>query len=67
MGLSKELSLVGDRLNILNTPTLDEARALVLAEPLGKRGLREFQIHTWELREGRMTVTPFGLSFLLSA
>jgi uncharacterized protein len=49
--------LVADGLTILNTSTLDEARALMLAEPLVKRGLREFQLHTWELREGRMTVT----------
>jgi uncharacterized protein len=49
--------LVADGLTILNTSTLDEARALMLAEPLVKRGLREFQFHTWELREGRMTVT----------
>jgi uncharacterized protein len=49
--------LVGDGLTILNTSTLDEARALMLAEPLVKRGLREFQLHTWELREGRITVT----------
>jgi uncharacterized protein len=48
--------LVGDGLTILNTSTLDEARALMLEEPLVKRGLREFQLHTWELREGRMTV-----------
>jgi uncharacterized protein YciI len=49
--------LVGDGLTILNTSTLDEARALILAEPLVKRGFREFQLHTWELREGRMMVT----------
>jgi uncharacterized protein len=49
--------LVGDGLTILNTSTADEARALMEAEPLIKRGLRGFALHTWELREGRMTVT----------
>jgi uncharacterized protein len=49
--------LVGDGLTILNTSSLDEARALMLAEPLIKRGLRGFELHTWELREGRITVT----------
>jgi uncharacterized protein len=49
--------LVGDGLTILNTSTADEARALMEAEPLIKRGLRGFELHTWELREGRITVT----------
>jgi uncharacterized protein len=49
--------LVGDGLTILNTSTMDEARGLMQEEPLVKRGLREFELHTWELREGRMTVT----------
>jgi uncharacterized protein len=49
--------LVGDGLTILNTATADEAKALMEAEPLIKRGLRGFELHTWELREGRMTVT----------
>ena len=53
----KEGVLVGDGLTILNTSTADEARALMMAEPLIKRGLRGFELHAWELREGRMTVT----------
>ena len=53
----QEAVLVGDGLTILNTSTADEARALMEAEPLIKRGLRAFELHTWELREGRMTVT----------
>jgi uncharacterized protein len=49
--------LVGDGLTILNTSSLDEARMLMQGEPLIKRGLRGFDLHTWELREGRITVT----------
>jgi uncharacterized protein len=49
--------LVGDGLTILQTTTLEEARALISAEPLIKRGLREFDLRPWELREGRMMIT----------
>jgi uncharacterized protein len=49
--------LVGDGLTILQTSTLEEAQALISAEPLIKRGLREFELRPWELREGRMTIT----------
>jgi uncharacterized protein YciI len=49
--------LVGDGLTILQTSTLEEARALMSAEPLIKRGLREFDLRPWELREGRMMIT----------
>ena len=49
--------LVGDGLTILQTTTLEEARALMSAEPLIKRGLREFDLRPWELREGRMMIT----------
>jgi len=48
--------LVGDGLTILRTDTLEEARSLMEDEPLIKRGLRTFDLHVWELREGRMTV-----------
>lgn len=47
--------LVGDGLTILRTGTLEEARKLMQEEPLVKRGLRKFDLHVWELREGRMT------------
>jgi uncharacterized protein len=47
--------LVGDGLTILRTDTLEEARKLMEEEPLIKRGLRNFELHVWELREGRMT------------
>jgi uncharacterized protein len=36
--------LVGDGLTILQTSTLEEAHALMSAEPLIKRGLREFDL-----------------------
>jgi uncharacterized protein len=49
--------LVGDGMTILQTSTLEEARVLMSAEPLIKRGLREFDLRPWELREGRMTIT----------
>jgi len=47
--------LVGDGLTILKTDTPEEARTLMEEEPLIKRGLRTFELHVWELREGRMT------------
>jgi uncharacterized protein YciI len=49
--------LVGDGLPILQTSTSEEAQALMSAEPLIKRGLREFDLRPWELREGRMMIT----------
>jgi uncharacterized protein len=48
--------LVGDGLTILSTATIDEAREAMEEEPLVKRGLRTFELRTWELREGRMTI-----------
>jgi uncharacterized protein len=36
--------LVGDGLTILQTDTLDEARAIMLAEPLIELGMREFDL-----------------------
>jgi uncharacterized protein len=49
--------LVGDGLTILQTSTIEDARTLMRAEPLIQRGLREFDLRPWELREGRMTIT----------
>jgi uncharacterized protein YciI len=49
--------LVGDGLTILQTSTIEEANALMQAEPLIQRGLRQFDLRPWELREGRMTIT----------
>ncbi len=49
--------LVGDGLSILQTETIEEARAIMQAEPLIERGLRTFDLRPWELREGRVTIT----------
>ena len=49
--------LVGDGLTILQTKTIEEARALMENEPLIKRGLRTFDLRPWELREGQIAVT----------
>ena len=60
--------LVGDGLTILQTKTIEEARILMENEPLIKLGLRKFDLHPWELREGSINVTlnastsSFGLS-----
>ena len=48
--------LVGDGLTIFRTEGLEEARKLIEDEPLTRRGLRTYEIHTWELREGKITV-----------
>jgi uncharacterized protein len=48
--------VVGDGLTILRAATLEEAKALMDDEPLIKRGLRRFELHRWELREGRITI-----------
>jgi uncharacterized protein len=47
--------LVGDGLTILQTGTIEEADALMQAEPLIQRGLRQFELRPWELREGRIS------------
>jgi uncharacterized protein len=49
--------LVGDGLTILQTDTLEEARALIESEPLIKLGFRTFELRLWELREGKISVT----------
>jgi uncharacterized protein YciI len=49
--------LVGDGLTILSTSTIEEARKAMEEEPLIKRGLRSFEIKTWELREGRIDIS----------
>jgi len=48
--------LVGDGLTILRADTEDDARALMDAEPLTKLNLRTYELHLWELREGRIIV-----------
>jgi uncharacterized protein YciI len=49
--------LVGDGLTILQTNTVEEARAFMENEPLIKLGLRTFDLRPWELREGQISVT----------
>jgi uncharacterized protein YciI len=49
--------LVGDGLTILQTDTIEQARALMDAEPLTAGGFRQYELRPWELREGRITVT----------
>jgi uncharacterized protein len=49
--------LVGDGLTILQTETIDEARALMEAEPLTALGFRQYELRSWELREGKIMVT----------
>ncbi|WP_158792866.1 YciI family protein [Granulicella sp. L60] len=49
--------LVGDGLTILQTKTIEEARALMENEPLIKLGLRTFDLRPWELREGQIAAT----------
>jgi uncharacterized protein YciI len=49
--------LVGDGLSILQTEIIEEARAIMQADPLIERGVRTFDLRPWELREGRMTIT----------
>ena len=49
--------LVGDGLTILQTETIEQARALMDAEPLNAGGFRQYELRPWELREGRITVT----------
>jgi uncharacterized protein len=49
--------LVGDGLTILQTDTIEEARALMENEPLIKLGFRTFDLRPWEFREGQISVT----------
>jgi uncharacterized protein YciI len=44
--------LVGDGLTIPQTITFEDADALMEAEALIKRGLRQFDLRTWELAKG---------------
>jgi uncharacterized protein len=47
---------VGDGLTIFNVPTEADVRQLMDAEPLTRLGMRKYQIHKWELREGRISI-----------
>lgn len=48
--------LVGDGLTILRASSEEDARALMSEEPLTKLNLRTYEVHLWELREGRITI-----------
>jgi uncharacterized protein len=48
--------VVGDGLTILRAADIEQARQLMENEPLIKRGLRRFELHKWELREGRISI-----------
>lgn len=52
--------LVGSGLTILRAKNLSDARTYMDEEPLIKRGLREYEIWEWELREGCINV---GIEF----
>jgi uncharacterized protein len=56
--------LVGDGLTILQTSTLEEAHVPMSAEPLIKRGLREFDLRPWELREAGLRGSTTSQSLL---
>ncbi|WP_066948777.1 YciI family protein [Streptomyces lushanensis] len=48
---------VGDGLTIVNSDSIDEARELLMDEPLCHRGLRTFEgPFPWELREGHIPI-----------
>ena len=48
--------LVVDGLTILQTNTIEEARAIMQAEPLIECGLRTFDLRPWGLSGGRKTI-----------
>jgi len=50
---------VGDGLTIFNVPSEADVRRLMDAEPLTRLGLRKYQIHKWELREGKISIALF--------
>jgi uncharacterized protein YciI len=53
----QESILAGDGLTHPQIVTIEDADALIQADPLIRRGLRQFDLRPWELREGRMTIT----------
>jgi uncharacterized protein YciI len=48
--------LVRDGLTIFRTDSVEEARKLIEDEPLTKLNLRMYEVHIWELCEGKITV-----------
>ena len=49
--------LPGTGLTILRAGSLEEAEAIAGEDPLNKSGLRTFEVRTWQLNEGSLTVT----------
>ncbi len=53
--------LVGSGLTILRAKDLSQAQSYMNEEPLVKRGLRQYEIWQWELREGYFQIgVEFG-------
>jgi uncharacterized protein len=48
--------LVGDGMTILRADSEAAARAIMDEEPLTKLNLRTYELHLWELREGRISI-----------
>ena len=49
--------LPGTGMTILRAGSLEEAEAIAGEDPLNSSGLRIFEIRTWQLNEGSITVT----------
>jgi hypothetical protein len=52
----KEGQIVGEGITVLLTDSEVKAAGFMRDEPLVRRGLRRFDIKTWELREGTLNV-----------
>jgi uncharacterized protein YciI len=52
----KEGELVGESITIFQDASEVKAAEFMRAEPLVRRGLRRFDVKTWELREGTLNV-----------
>ena len=52
----KEGQVVGEGITVLLTDSEVKAAGFMRDEPLVRRGLRRFDIKTWELREGTLNV-----------
>lgn len=48
---------VGEGMTVLLAETEEDAAKFMRNEPFIRRGLRRFEIKSWELREGTLTVT----------
>lgn len=47
---------VGDGLTIFNVPDEADVHHLMAEEPLTKLGMRTYNVHKWELREGKIAI-----------